>query len=163
MVSSSDFSKKTIQHLMDNSLAVLDVVEPDNLFSLADKELHPKLTKEIDIYYPCELDFESMIHVTQEAEHAARDYDQKITNSEGATLNYSSSLFLYANSIRHEWTAYLPICQGLPSIGRLAVHSCRMVVMPGTSNIPRTCSTRNEGSIGDSITTLRRGTSIPVP
>jgi PmbA protein len=98
MVSSSDFSKKTIQHLMDNSLAVLDVVEPDNLFSLADKELHPKLTKEIDIYYPCELDFESMIHVTQEAEHAARDYDQKITNSEGATLNYSSSLFLYANS-----------------------------------------------------------------
>ena len=52
MVSSSDFSKKTIQHLMDNSLAVLDVVEPDNLFSLADKELHPKLTKEIDVYYP---------------------------------------------------------------------------------------------------------------
>jgi PmbA protein len=98
MVSSSDFSKKTIQQLIDNSLAVLDVIEPDNFFSLADKELHPKLTKEIDIYYPCELDFESMIGVTQEAESAAKNYDQKITNSEGATFNYSSSLFLYANS-----------------------------------------------------------------
>lgn len=98
VVSSSDFSKKTIQHLIDNSLNMLKVTEQDPYFGIVEQDLHPKQTRPVDIFYPQELSFDEMLEVAKQAESAARSYDEQITNSEGASINYSSSIFMYANS-----------------------------------------------------------------
>ena len=98
VVSSSDFSKKTIQHLIDNSLNMLKVTEQDPYFGIVEQDLHPKQTRPVDIFYPQELSFDEMLDVAKQAESAAKSYDEQITNSEGASINYSSSIFMYANS-----------------------------------------------------------------
>ena len=98
VVSSSDFSKKTIQHLIDNSLNMLKVTEQDPYFGIVEQDLHPKQTRPVDIFYPQELSFDEMLEVAKQAESAAKSYDKQITNSEGASINYSSSIFMYANS-----------------------------------------------------------------
>ncbi|MDA9913305.1 metallopeptidase TldD-related protein [Methylophilaceae bacterium] len=98
VVSSSDFSKKTIQHLIDNSLNMLKVTEQDPYFGIVEQDLHPKQTRPVDIFYPQELSFDEMLEVAKQAESAAKYYDEQITNSEGASINYSSSIFMYANS-----------------------------------------------------------------
>ena len=98
VVSSSDFSKKTIQHLIDNSLNMLKVTEQDPYFGIVEQDLHPKQTRTVDIFYPQELSFDEMLEVAKQAESAAKSYDEQITNSEGASINYSSSIFMYANS-----------------------------------------------------------------
>jgi len=98
VVSSSDFSKKTIQHLIDNSLNMLKVTEQDPYFGIVEQDLHPKQTRPVDIFYPQELSFDEMLEVAKQAESAAKSYDELITNSEGASINYSSSIFMYANS-----------------------------------------------------------------
>lgn len=98
VVSSSDFSKKTIQHLIDNSLNMLKVTEQDPFFGIVEQDLHPKQTRPVDIFYPQELSFDEMLEVAKQAESAAKSYDEQITNSEGASINYSSSIFMYANS-----------------------------------------------------------------
>lgn len=98
VVSSSDFSKKTIQHLIDNSINMLKVTEQDPFFGIVEQDLHPKQTRPVDIFYPQELSFDEMLEVAKQAESAAKSYDERITNSEGASINYSSSIFMYANS-----------------------------------------------------------------
>ena len=98
VVSSSDFSKKTIQHLIDNSINMLKVTEQDPYFGIVEQDLHPKQTRPVDIFYPQELSFDEMLEVAKQAESAAKSYDEQITNSEGASINYSSSIFMYANS-----------------------------------------------------------------
>ncbi|MDC0977327.1 metallopeptidase TldD-related protein, partial [Methylophilaceae bacterium] len=98
VVSSSDFSKKTIQHLIDNSLNMLKVTEEDPYFGIVEQDLHPKQTRPVDIFYPQELSFDAMLEVAKQAESAAKSYDEQITNSEGASINYNSSIFMYANS-----------------------------------------------------------------
>ena len=98
VVSSSDFSKKTIQHLIDNSLNMLKVTEQDPYFGIVEQDLHPKQIRPVDIFYPQELSFDEMLEVAKQAESAAKSYDEQITNSEGASINYSSSIFMYANS-----------------------------------------------------------------
>ena len=98
VVSSSDFSKKTIQHLIDNSLNMLKVTEQDPCFGIVEQDLHPKKTRPVDIFYPQELSFDDMLEIAKKTESSAKSYDERITNSEGATINYSSSIFMYANS-----------------------------------------------------------------
>lgn len=98
VVSSSDFSKKTIQHLIDNSLNMLKVTEQDPYFGIVEQDLHPKKTRPVDIFYPQELSFDDMLEIAKKTESSAKSYDERITNSEGATINYSSSMFMYANS-----------------------------------------------------------------
>jgi len=98
VVSSSDFSKKTIQHLIDNSLNMLKVTEQDPYFGIVEQDLHPKKTRPVDIFYPQELSFDDMLEIAKKTESSAKSYDERITNSEGATINYSSSIFMYANS-----------------------------------------------------------------
>ena len=98
VVSSSDFSKKTIQHLIDNSLNMLKVTEQDPFFGIVEQDLHPKKTRPVDIFYPQELSFDDMLEIAKKTESSAKSYDERITNSEGATINYSSSIFMYANS-----------------------------------------------------------------
>ena len=51
VVSSSDFSKKTIQHLIDNSLNMLKVTEQDPYFGIVEQDLHPKKTRPVDIFF----------------------------------------------------------------------------------------------------------------
>ena len=98
VVSSSDFSKKTIQHLIDNSLNMLKVTEQDPYFGIVEQDLHPKKTRPVDIFYPQELSFDDMLEIAKKTESSAKSYDELITNSVGATINYSSSIFMYANS-----------------------------------------------------------------
>ena len=98
VVSSSDFSKKTIEHLIGNSLNMLKVTELDPYFGIVEKDLHPKQLRSVDIFYPQELSFDELLQIAKQAESSAKSFDDRITNSEGTTINCSSSIFMYANS-----------------------------------------------------------------
>jgi PmbA protein len=98
VVSSSDFSAKTIKYLLENSSNMLDVTEKDPYFGLAEKSLYPQHEKKIDIHFPNQLEIDQIYDITNNAEQAARDFDKRIVNSEGASFNHSSSMFVYANS-----------------------------------------------------------------
>ena len=98
VVSSSDFSKKTIEHLIGNSLNMLKVTELDPYFGIVEKDLHPKQLRSVDIFYPQEFSFDELLQIAKQAESSAKSFDDRITNSEGTTINCSSSIFMYANS-----------------------------------------------------------------
>jgi PmbA protein len=53
---------------------------------------------DLDLHHPWELTTEEALELARRCEAAAREFDPRITNSEGATLNTSEGSFVYGNS-----------------------------------------------------------------
>ena len=67
---------------------------PDKYSGLADKELMASDPRELELAYTWELDSERAIRLAVECEDAARNFDRRITNSEGATVATNALVLL---------------------------------------------------------------------
>ena len=70
----------------------------DTCSGLADSSLMAVSCPDLDLCHPWDLSVEEAIALARRSEAAARAVDERITNSEGATLSRQSSQFVYANS-----------------------------------------------------------------
>ena len=97
--SSSDLSAQALKDTVEAACNIAKYTAKDEFCGLADVALMATETLDLDLYHPWNISVEAAIEIAKICEAAAMDVDRKcITNSEGAGVSNSESVFAYANS-----------------------------------------------------------------
>lgn len=96
--SSNDFSRRGIEDVVTKALSIARFTAPDEYAGLADAELMAREIPDLDLYFPSGLAVDAATEIALRAETAAREFDTRIENSEGATVNTGEGVRVYANS-----------------------------------------------------------------
>ena len=96
--SSNNLSESAIKATIDKAFSLSSLTATDDCNGLADKERMAPGAKDLDIYFPWNLDIKEAETMAIECEASALEYDDKIINSEGATVGSYVNQSLYANS-----------------------------------------------------------------
>lgn len=96
--STSDFSPSAVRDTVKAALAIASVTTEDPYSGLADAALMAREIPDLDLCYPWAVTPEQAIELALECETAARDFDVRITNSEGASVSTSQGFRVYGNS-----------------------------------------------------------------
>ncbi|WP_035051496.1 metalloprotease PmbA [Andreprevotia chitinilytica] len=97
--STSDFSKQALIDSVGAALAIARYTAEDEFAGLADKTRLATAFPDLDLYHPWQLPVEAAIELAKECEAAGQGVDERIDNSEGATVNTSATRWVYANSL----------------------------------------------------------------
>ncbi|WP_293007144.1 metalloprotease PmbA [Nitrosomonas sp.] len=97
--STSDFSSQAISDTVAAALSIARYTADDDCAGLAEAELLAKDYPSLDLYFPWQISVEEAIELAKTCEQAAYATDNRITNSEGASISVSESQFIYANSL----------------------------------------------------------------
>jgi len=96
--SSADLSEQGIRASVDAAISIARHTGADECLGLADKELMATQLDDLDLYHPWEKNISEMVSIALACEQAALEFDDKIINSEGASINSYSGHAVYANS-----------------------------------------------------------------
>ncbi len=96
--STSDFSVAALRETVAAACRIARYTAEDVCAGLADAELMAREWPALDLYHPWDLDVSEAIDQARACEAAARGVDERISNSEGATLSSSRALRVYGNS-----------------------------------------------------------------
>ena len=96
--SSNNLSESAIKATIDKAFSLSSLTATDDCNGLADKERMAPGAKDLDLYFPWNLDIKEAETMAIECEASALEYDDKVINSEGATVGSYVNQSLYANS-----------------------------------------------------------------
>ncbi|MDX1480578.1 MAG: metalloprotease PmbA [Woeseiaceae bacterium] len=97
--STSDFSPAALAEAVDKALSFAKHTAPDDCAGLADAELMAgDDTPDLDLYHRWPLAAERAIELAIACEESARSFDERITNSEGASVSTGGGSRAYGNS-----------------------------------------------------------------
>ncbi|WP_041064434.1 metalloprotease PmbA [Thiolapillus brandeum] len=94
----TDLKPAALREAVSKACTIARYTSEDDCAGLAPPELLAHDYPELDLYHPWDIDTEQARALALETEQAARDFDPRISNSEGATLNTQSGSFIYGNS-----------------------------------------------------------------
>ena len=104
--STSDFSSAALHEVVDKACTFAKFTAADEHSGLADAELMASDPLDLDLAHGWDLESDEAIRIAIECEAAARSYDKRITNSEGATVGTNSGIRAYGNT--HGFLASYP-------------------------------------------------------
>jgi len=97
--SSSDLSPQALKDTVEAACNIAKYTAKDPFCGLADAHLMATELPDLDLYHHWQLSVDDAVEIAKNCESAAMDVDKKrITNSEGAGVSNSESIFAYANS-----------------------------------------------------------------
>ena len=96
--STTDFKAEAVSDTVKAACDIARHITEDPYAGLADAELLAKDIPELDLYHPWTPTTDQAIQLALECEQAARSFDQRIVNSEGAYLSTHAGLRVYGNS-----------------------------------------------------------------
>ncbi|HET7396306.1 MAG TPA: metalloprotease PmbA [Gammaproteobacteria bacterium] len=96
--STSDLSSAAITETVRAAASIARYTAEDDCAGLADAALMAKHPADLDLCHPWALEPDTAIELAQECEAAAREFDPRITNSEGASVSSHRGLRVYGNS-----------------------------------------------------------------
>ena len=96
--SSNNLSESAIKTTIDKAFSLSSLTARDDCNGLADKERMATSAMDLDLYFPWDLDIKKAETMAIECEASAIEYDDKVINSEGATVGSYMNQSLYANS-----------------------------------------------------------------
>ncbi len=96
--STADFSERAIAQTVAKACSIARFTAEDPAAGLADKERMATSLTDLSLCHPWDIDANQAIELATECETAARDYDTRIKNSEGAGVNSYVSTRVYGNS-----------------------------------------------------------------
>lgn len=96
--STSDFSADALREAVSKACTFATFTAPDENAGLADPGLMASDPPDLDLAHEWNLESDEAISIAIECEEAGRAYDQRITNSEGATVGTSSGVRVYGNT-----------------------------------------------------------------
>lgn len=96
--STSDLTSEAISATVRAACDIAQVTSSDPCTGLADADLMASQFHDLDLYHPWALTAEQAIALALDCETQARDYDKRICNSEGASVNTRQGYAVYANS-----------------------------------------------------------------
>ena len=104
--STSDFSPTALREAVIKACSFAKYTAADEHAGLADKELMASEIPDLDLMHEWDLPSADAIRIAIECEDAARSFDSRVTNSEGATVSSSSGVRAYGNT--HGFLATYP-------------------------------------------------------
>ncbi|MFT5500468.1 MAG: PmbA protein [Woeseiaceae bacterium] len=104
--STSDFSPAALREVVDKACTFAQFTAADEHAGLADAELMAQDPPELGLAWDWQLQSDDAIRLAIECEDAARAFDSRISNSEGATVSSNSGVRAYANT--HGFCASFP-------------------------------------------------------
>ncbi len=96
--STSDLSPEAIRDTVTAACNIARFTSKDKCAGLADADLMATEMPDLDLYHPWRLDIDEAIGQAIECEAAARDFDSRVINSEGASISTHRGVTLYGNS-----------------------------------------------------------------
>ncbi|MEW8562076.1 MAG: metalloprotease PmbA, partial [Candidatus Thiodiazotropha sp.] len=96
--STSDLSPQAIKETVEAACNFARYTSEDPCSGLAEAELMATETPDLDLYHPWHQSVDEAIELAIRCEDAARDFDPRIFNSEGASLNSHDGLHVYGNT-----------------------------------------------------------------
>jgi len=96
--STADFSPAGIRDTVAAACDIARYTSEDKCAGLADAGRMAASIPDLDLYHPWDVSAERAIEIAAECEAAARAYDKRIENSEGATLSSHAGLRVLGNS-----------------------------------------------------------------
>lgn len=96
--STSDYSEASARQAVRAACSIAKFTEEDSCHGLADPERLATEFPDLDLYHPWSLTVDEGKEIASTCEQAAFDYDPKIENSEGATVNSYRGCEVYGNS-----------------------------------------------------------------
>ena len=96
--STADLSEKALKQAIEAAVNIAKYTSVDDCSGLADKELLAMNPEDLDLYHPKVLSTEEAISLAKECEDTALAYDERISNSDGATLASFEGFKVYGNS-----------------------------------------------------------------
>ena len=120
--SSADLSEQGIRDSVNAAVSIASFTGADECFGLADRELMAQHPIDLDLDHAWDLSVNAMSDIALECEAAALEFDERISNSEGAAINSYSGTAIYANS------------HGFVSEKRASQHSISCSVIGGSES-----------------------------
>lgn len=96
--STTDFESSAVKETVAAACAIAKYTAEDDCAGLADAHLMARDIPDLDLFFPWKIDAVQAIELARACEDAARAVDQRITNSEGATVSSQQGARVYANS-----------------------------------------------------------------
>lgn len=96
--STADLEPASIEATIDQACAIARHTEEDPCAGLADADRMATQFPDFDLWHPAALDAEAVIEQALACETAGREFDPRISNSEGANASHGQSIAVYANS-----------------------------------------------------------------
>lgn len=96
--STADLSAQALKQAIEAAVNIAKYTSVDDCSGLADKELLAMEPDDLDLYHPKELSTEQAISIAKECEDTALAYDERISNSDGATFESFEGFKVYGNS-----------------------------------------------------------------
>ncbi len=97
--STSDFSPQAVRDTVDAALSIARYTAVDDCSGLPEEDSLARNFPDLDLYHPWDLQVEEAIELAKECERTALDFDARIQNSEGATVNVHEAQFVLVNSL----------------------------------------------------------------
>jgi PmbA protein len=104
--STSDLSSGALRDAVKAACTIAEHTQEDRCAHLADASLMATEIPDLDLYHPWLLGVEDAIEIAAACEDAARRFDPRIVNSEGASLSTHTGIQVYGNS--HGFVAGYP-------------------------------------------------------
>jgi PmbA protein len=96
--STTDLSRNAVRETVRAACTIARYTAEDDCAGLADPDRLAKHFPDLDLLHPWHPTAEQAIALAQDCEAAARHYDKRIANSEGASLSTHEGVEIYANS-----------------------------------------------------------------
>jgi PmbA protein len=96
--STTDFSAASIEDTVRKALSIGSFTAADEYAGLADADLMASSPRDLDLYFPWDIDVDQATELALRSENAARALDGRIANSEGASVSSGVGHRVYANS-----------------------------------------------------------------
>jgi PmbA protein len=96
--STSNLDPEAIRKTVEAACNIAKYTSQDPCAGLADKDLMATEFRELDLYHPWDITPEAAIELALECETAALDYDLRVVNSEGASVDMSAGVSVYGNT-----------------------------------------------------------------
>jgi PmbA protein len=119
--STADLAPAAIRATVEKAASIAQFTTADPFAGLADPALLAKAPPELDLYHPWEIDVDDAAALALRSEQAARGFDSRIANSEGATVSSGGGVRVYASSSG--------FCEGYPTTSHSV--SCSVVAKDG--------------------------------
>lgn len=122
--STTDFGATAIKETVAAACSIAKYTTEDPCSGLADAELMARNIPDLDLFHPWDIGAERAIELAKECEDAARGYDPRITNSEGASISSQQGARVYANS--HGFVGAYPTTYHSASVSVIGEHGDTM-------------------------------------
>ncbi|MCZ6883226.1 MAG: metalloprotease PmbA [Gammaproteobacteria bacterium] len=96
--STSNLEPDAIRKTVEAACNIARYTSEDPFTGLADAELMAQEFNDLDLYHPWEISAEAAIELALECESAALDFDDRIINSEGASVDINVGVSVYGNT-----------------------------------------------------------------